>query len=71
MTGIFAVMDDGRMLCAVYMNSGLQNALWEGLAQSKEIANLFLWSFSGKIIHAAINNPTSWHDSKLAVLNRF
>eukprot|EP00171_Calliarthron_tuberculosum_P001424 IDg1424t1 len=41
-------------------------AIMDGFTQAVEVTNLFVWSFEGMIIHAAVNYPGSWHDSKLA-----
>lgn len=64
--GIFAVVDGGRIPCAEYTDKDLQNAYYEGYTQSVEVTNLFVWNFKGEIIHAGVNFPGSWHDSKLA-----
>ena len=64
--GVFAVTDGGRMPCVDYTDQDLQNAYNEGYIQSVEVTNLFVWNFYGEIIHAAVNNPGSWHDTKLA-----
>lgn len=66
LNGVFAVVDGGRMPCADYINRDLQNAYYEGYTQKVEVTNLFVWNFFGEIIHAAVNYPGSWHDSKLA-----
>lgn len=44
----------------------MQNAYFEGYTQNVEVTNLFVRNVFGEIIHAAINFPRSWHDSKLA-----
>jgi len=54
------------MPCADYIDTDLQNAFFEGFTQGVEVTNLFVWNFYGELIHAAINYPGSWHDSKLA-----
>ena len=64
--GVFAVTDGGRMPCADYTEPNLQNAYYEGFTQSVEVTNLFVWNFYGEIIHAGVNFPGSWHDTKLA-----
>ena len=64
--GVFAVTDGGRMPCADYTDKNLQNAYYEGYTQNVEVTNLFVWNFFGEIIHAAVNYPGSWHDTKLA-----
>ena len=66
MAGIFAVVDGARTPCADFTDADLQNAYWEGYTQSVEVTNLFVWNFSGEIIHAVINYPGSWHDSRVA-----
>jgi len=63
---VFAVTDGGRMACADYTDPDLQNAYFEGFTQNVEVTNLFVWDFRGEIIHAALNFPGSWHDTKLA-----
>ena len=57
--GGFAVMEGGRMPRPSYVQPDLQNAFWEGFAQAHEVSNLFLWNFSGELIHAGINLPGS------------
>ena len=54
------------MPCADYTDQDLQNAYYEGYTQSVEVTNLFVWNFYEEIIHAAVNYPGSWHDTKLA-----
>lgn len=54
------------MPCATYTDNSLQNAYWERFTQAKEVTNLFIWNFHGELIHAAIEFPGSWHDSKVA-----
>lgn len=57
------------MPCAEFENVDLQNAYFEGYTEQVEVTNLFVWNFKGEIIHAAINFPGSWHDSKLATVS--
>ena len=64
--GVFGVVDGGRMPCAHYVDSNLQNAFFEGFTQNEEITNLLVFNFFGELIHAAINFPGSWHDNRLA-----
>ena len=64
--GVFAVPDGGRMPCADYTDTNLQNAYFEGFTQGVEVTNLFVWNFYGEIVHAGVNFPGSWHDTKLA-----
>ena len=64
--GVFGITDGGRMPCADYTDLDLQNAHFEGFTQNVEVTNLFLWSFFGEIIQAAVNYPGSWQDTKLA-----
>lgn len=64
--GVFVVVGGGRIPCAYYINLELQNAYSEGYTGSVEVTNLFVCNFFGELIHAAINFPGSWHDSKLA-----
>ena len=35
------------------------------------MSNLFVFNFSGEMIHAAVNYPGSWHDSKIAIVSGF
>lgn len=65
--GFFGLTDGWRMRCIKYTYKVLQNAYWEGYTQSDEITNLFVWDFKGQLIHAGINFPGSWHDSRVAV----
>lgn len=53
------------MPCAYYTNPDLQNVYWEGFTQENEVTNLFVWNLFGECIHAAVNFPGSWHDSKI------
>ena len=50
-----------------YESDNLQNAYWEGFTQPHEITNIFVFSFFGTVIHAAVNYPGSWHDSKVSL----
>ena len=63
--GLLAVTDVERMLCADFIDPELQNAYFEGFTQNIEVTNLFAWNVHGELIHAAINFPGTWHDSKL------
>jgi len=67
--GTFGISDGGRMPCAIYTNPDLQNAYFEGFTQAVEVSNLFVWNFQGEIIHAAINFPGTFHDSRIASLS--
>ncbi len=57
------------MLCADYTDVDTQNAYYEGYTQNVEVTNLFVWNLFGEIIHAGLNFPSSWHDSKIAFLS--
>lgn len=63
---IFGVLDGGRLPCADYTDSDVQNAFYEGYTTSVEVTNLFAFNFKGELIHAAVNFPGSYHDSRLA-----
>jgi len=67
--GVFAITDGARMPCSVQDEPLLENAYWEGFTQAHEATNVFVWNFSGEVIHAAINFPGSWHDSKVAAFS--
>ena len=69
--GVFASTDDGRMPCADYTDTSLQNAYFEGFTQGVEVTNLFVFNFYGELIHAAMNYPGSWHDTGLAMVSVF
>ena len=69
LSGIFGVLDGGRMPTATCMDVNLQNAYFEGFTQQHEVTNLLAFNFKGEIIHAALNYPGSWHDSKLAYVS--
>lgn len=69
MKGIFAVVDGGRVPCAHYTDCDMQNAYYEGYTGNVEVTNLLVFNFFGEIIHAGVNFPGSWHDSKLASLS--
>lgn len=64
---VFAVIDGARMPCADYTDSDLQNAFYEGYTGNTEITNIFVFNFKGELIHAAVNFPGSWHDSKVVL----
>lgn len=64
---VFGVVDGGRMLCADYSDADLQNAYYEGYTGNVEVTNIFVFNFFGEIIHAGINYPGSWHDSKVVL----
>lgn len=67
--GVFAIIYGGWMPSATYNDPDIENPLWEGFAQAHEATNLFLWSFFGECIHAAVIMPGSWYDSKLAAIS--
>ena len=67
LSGIFSVLNGGRMPCSACTDENLQNAHWESFTQCHEVMNLFVRNLFGKIIYAAVNFPGCWHDSKLAV----
>ena len=69
MKGIFAVTDGARMPCAKFTDPNIQNAYFEGFTQGTEVTNLLVWNFKGEVIHAGINYPGSWHDSKVAAFS--
>ena len=62
--------DGARMPCAKYTNPNIQNAFFEGFTPGTEVTNLLVWNFKGEIIHAGINYPGSWHDSKDAAFSK-
>lgn len=64
---VFGVMDGGRFPCADYSNKDVQNAYYEGYTGNVEVTNIFVFNFYGEIIHAGVNYPGSWHDSKVVV----
>jgi len=66
LSGCFGVLDGGRMPCGTAGDPDIDNAYWEGFTQAHEVTNLFVFNFKGEIIHAGINFPGSWHDSKVA-----
>ena len=66
LAGIFAVMDGLKMPCATYTILELQNTYWERFTLGDEVRNLFVWNFHGECIHAMVDFPGSWRDSKLA-----
>lgn len=60
--GVFAVVDNGRFKCPDYFKGDMQKANYEGYMCSEEVTNLFLFDFTGNIIHAAVtavNYPCS------------
>jgi len=64
--GVFSITDGARMPCAIHGDPFLENAYFEGYTQLHEATNVFVWNFFGEVIHAGINFPGSWHDSKVA-----
>jgi len=64
--GIFGITDGGGTPCADYTDLNLQNAYFEGFSQGVEMTNLSVFNFFGELIHAAVNYPGSWYDTKLA-----
>ena len=54
------------MPCTRIRHINVQNAYEEGHTHAQEITNLFVWNFKGELIHAAVNYPGSWHNSRLA-----
>ena len=64
--GILAVLDGGRMPCVATSDPYIQNVYWEGYKKAHEVTSLFVWDFDKELIHAAINHPGVWHDSKTA-----
>lgn len=67
--GIFAVVDGGRLPCADYNDVNVQNAFYESYTCNVEVTNIFVFNFFGEVIHAGVNYPGSWHDSKLATVS--
>ena len=57
------------MPCADCTNANLQNAYFEGYTQAVEVTKLFVFNCFGELIHAAVNYPGSWHDTKLAAVS--
>lgn len=53
-------------VCGKQSNPDVHSAYWEGFTQADEATNLFVWNFYGEVIHAGINFPGSWHDSRFA-----
>ena len=69
--GVLAITDGGQMPCADHTDTNLKNAYFEGFIQGTEAKNLFVFNFFGKLIHAAINYPGSWNDTKSAMVSGF
>lgn len=67
--GVFGVTDGARLDCVSFVDNDLQNAYFQKFTQEVEVTNLLVWNFKGEIIHAALNFPGSWHDSKLAYVS--
>lgn len=63
---MFGVVDGARLLCGDYIDMDLQNVFHESYTQSVEIINFLVYDFRRAIIHAALNYPGSWYDSKVA-----
>jgi len=70
LSGCFGILDGGRMPCSTSGDRDVENAYWEGFTQAHEVTNLFVFNFYGEIIHAGINFPGSWHDSKVAATSK-
>lgn len=67
LSGVFAVVNVGRLPCAEYINLDTQNAYYDGYTANMEMYNLLVCNFFAEVIHGAINYPGSWHENKLAV----
>lgn len=52
--------------CTDYCNVDIQNAYDKGYTTSVEVTNLLAFNIKGELIHAALNFPECWHDSKVA-----
>ena len=57
LSGVFCMLDGGRMLCANYEDADMQSSYWEGFTQAVEVTNLFVWNFYGEVIFAALKFP--------------
>lgn len=57
------------MRCADFRKADLQKTYVEWYTHQVEVTNLFLWNVYGEIIHAAINFPGGWRDSKWATVS--
>lgn len=71
LNNVFGVVDGGRMPCADYTDVDMQNAYYEGYTTNVEVTNLLVYNFKGELIHAALNFPGSWHDSRVANMSGF
>lgn len=64
--GVFGVVDGGRLPCADYVDSDLQNAYYVGYTTCVDVPNLLVFNCAKEVIHAAMDFPGSWHDRKVA-----
>lgn len=65
---VFGVTDGARFLVSPPDESRKQSAFFHGFTQQKEVINLFVWNLMKELIHAGINLPGSWQDSKLSAV---
>ncbi|KAI0561666.1 DDE family endonuclease [Gracilaria domingensis] len=67
--GVFGVSDGARLRVPDFEDPDTQNAYYNAMTQRVEATNLLVWNFHGEIIHAALNFPGSWHDSRSAYIS--
>jgi hypothetical protein len=64
--GAFGFVDGLHLPINAAEEFNLQNAYYNGWCSSHFTSNIFAFSPDGTIIHATINAPGSWHDSRVA-----
>lgn len=62
---MFEVLDGGRLPCADHDDRDVQNLYYEGYTFNVQVTSLLVFNFFGKFMHAEVNFPGSWNDSKL------
>lgn len=65
MKGVFSLFYKGRIQCADYDDRDLKDGYYEGYTGNSKVTNHLVFSFFLAIVHAGVNCPGSWHDSKL------
>lgn len=59
------MLDGGWLACTDYTALDIQNAFYEGYTTKLDVKNLFAFNFKGEMIHATVNFPGSYHDSRI------
>lgn len=62
-------MDGRQIFCASFFDVNVHNSYYQGYTQGVQVTDLLVYNFKGEIIHAEINYPGLFHDSKLSNLS--